>query len=58
MIETWAPLSTVQYWMTINLALNTASSPHQSYHCGMLLWCQMINKGAIARVQGLWLFLV
>ena len=43
------------YWMTIDFSFNSASFLHQSYHCGMLLWCQMNNKGTITRVQGLWL---
>ena len=43
------------YWMTIDFSFNSASFLHQSYHCGMLLWCQMTNKGTITRVQGLWL---
>ena len=33
--------------------VNSTSLSHQSYHCGMLLWCQMTNKDTVNRVQRL-----
>jgi len=33
--------------------VNSTSFSDQSYHCGMLSWCQMTYKGTITRVQGL-----